>query len=131
MTIPLLLFGIQSFGQDTNQIDMNLRACLDSSQNYTTLGMIHCTYCAEQSWDAKMNKYYKLLQGVLTADGKEKLKESQIKWLAYRDAELSTISTIFDLQGTMWSVVREDERMELVKHRALELGDYYATLTQH
>ncbi len=131
LIIPLLLFNAHVRGQDTNQIDVRLKACLDSSQNYTTVGMNHCIYCAEMAWDAEMNRYYKLLQEVLSTQAKIQLKTSQINWLSFRDSEFKTINIIYDLQGTMWSNVRADARMELIKQRALVLKEYYDTLTEH
>lgn len=115
LVIIILVFTItRAFSQsdertDSNSIDLNLKACLDSTENETTVGMIYCTAEAESAWDAEMNKYYKLLQGILSQPEMLKLKASQIKWLEFRDAEFSTSKLIYsDLQGTMWRIVSVD-----------------------
>jgi uncharacterized protein YecT (DUF1311 family) len=117
---------------DNNAIDISLKACLDSAENQTTVGMVGCTAEAERLWDAEMNKYYKLLQGMLSQAEMAKLKASQIKWLEFRDAEFSTSSMIYnDLQGTMWRIVSMDTEMQVVKQRALGLKSYYDNLNMH
>lgn len=117
---------------DSNIIDRDLKACLDSETNETTVGMVYCATEAESRWDAEMNKYYKLLQKTLRPDEMAKLKASQIKWLEFRDAEFSTANKIYDdMQGTMWRIVSVDTDMEIVKQRALELKSYYDDLTMH
>lgn len=101
---------------DSNIIDRDLKACLDSETNETTVGMVYCAAEAESRWDAEMNKYYKLLQKTLRPDEMAKLKASQIKWLEFRDAEFSTANKIYDdMQGTMWRIVSVDTDMEIVK----------------
>ncbi|HSY77879.1 MAG TPA: lysozyme inhibitor LprI family protein [Bacteroidia bacterium] len=128
--ITLTAFGQKSDVIDSNLIDKRLKACLDSTENQTTLGMIGCTAEAEQLWDAEMNKYYKLLKGVLTPEEMEKLKAAQIKWIVFRDAEFSASNKIYaDMQGTMWRIVAVDTQMEIVKQRALELKSYYDNLS--
>ncbi len=116
--------------EDTYPIDKQLKACLDSGQNETTSRMVGCTADAERAWDAEMNKYYKLLQGVLSSEEKAKLKEAQLKWLAFRDAETVAVEKIYDdMGGTMWRIAEVNAEMELVKQRALELKAYYGDLT--
>jgi uncharacterized protein YecT (DUF1311 family) len=106
-------------------IDKQLRRCLDSSQNYTTSGMIGCEYQAYEDWDKELNRNYKLLMTALDADGKAKLKEAQISWLAFRESNFSFIKDIYGKkQGTMWRPVEVDEKVEIVKGRAIELKKY-------
>ena len=124
--------SIYSYGQDVRTehvIDKQLNACLDSAENQTTLGMIECTIRAEDLWDVELNKYYKLLMGVLNKEQKILLKDAQVKWLAYRDSELNLSSDIYyGMEGTMWRIVYADRRMEIVKKRAEELRIYYEAL---
>lgn len=129
-----LFFTLTAIGQttksDSNIIDIRLTACLDSTENQTTVGMIGCTVRAESLWDAEMNKYYNLLRKVLSPEEMEKLKASQIKWLAYRDAEFSAAGTIYnDMQGTMWGIIETETCLDIVKQRALNLKAYYDNLS--
>ena len=115
---------------DNNPIDLKLKICLDSTENYTTYGMLHCTGQAMDLWDNELNKYYKLLMSKLNDNEKNKLRTSQRKWLEYRDAEFATSSLIYDnMQGTMWTIVSLDGKMQIVKERALSLKSYYSSLT--
>jgi len=130
-----LIISTTAFSQESlpkvvaNPIDVSQKGCLDSTQNQTTLGMISCNVRAEQAWDKELNRYYKLLMGILSTDEKTKLKASQIKWLEFRDAEVVTANTIYtDMQGTMWKIVAVGTKMEMVKQRALELKSYYDNL---
>jgi uncharacterized protein YecT (DUF1311 family) len=123
-----------SFGQtetDENIIDVQLRECLDSTENETTYGMIKCSIRAGDAWDKELNKYYKLLIKALSADEKEKLVNSQKKWVIYRDSEIEFTRTIYDnLQGTMWRVVSADRQTEITRQRALELKEYLANIPE-
>ncbi|MDX2002589.1 MAG: lysozyme inhibitor LprI family protein [Chitinophagales bacterium] len=105
-------------------IEIQLEACLDSSES--TAGMCECECVAAQAWDLELNKYYKLLMGVLSPEAKELLRQSQRNWLAYRDAEQKFSSQFYtDMEGTMWRAVNAGRYREIVKKRAEELRSYY------
>ncbi|MBK9733114.1 MAG: DUF1311 domain-containing protein [Chitinophagaceae bacterium] len=115
-----------------NPIDIRLKECLEVDSNYTTYGMMHCEALARDEWDVEMNKYYHLLIDTLNADEKEKFKVAQRQWLKYRDKEFEFSATMhYNMQGTMWRVVAAARSCEIVKARALELKDYFETLTFH
>ena len=81
--------------------------------------MITCTFRACDSWNTKMNNYYKLLLGIISSEAKIKLKASQKKWLEYRDSEFVMAHTIYnDMQGTMWLVIAVITQLEIVKQPA-------------
>ena len=93
--------------------------------------MANCCYRAEDSWDKEMNKYYNLLMKSksIPKEEKEKLKEAQIKWLAYRDSEILYSNTHYNnYQGTMWISVAAQRTAEIVKDRTLALKIYYDEL---
>lgn len=113
-------------------IDAQHKACLDSTVNQTTAGMLKCTHQARDSWDKELNKNYKLLMVKLSPEGKEKLKGAQVNWLAYRDSEYSFSGTTYhNLQGTLWLVIAADRQVEIVKTRAIELKAYYDILSSN
>jgi uncharacterized protein YecT (DUF1311 family) len=118
-----------AFGQEDsaiNEIDKQLQQCLDSSQNYTTYGMIECEVRARDAWDKDLNKYYNLLMQTLSKDEQEKLKSSQRNWLAFSNSESKFSSTMYNnMQGTMWSIAKVQADLNIIKHRALELQAYY------
>jgi uncharacterized protein YecT (DUF1311 family) len=102
---------------------------MDSTENQTTLGMIDCANRAMESWDAEMNKYYRLLLSKLSENTKVKIQISQRKWLEYRDAEFEAQGNLYsEMEGTMWQVVSANRQLQIVKDRAIELMSYYEDL---
>ena len=64
-----------SFGQidlDTSKIETAYAKCLD--EDYSTAGMIGCTYEAELKYDTLMNSYYNLLLKDFETDTEKKKK---------------------------------------------------------
>jgi len=111
------------FAQDKHPIDKAEDVCI--SKNSTTAGMVNCSNEARKKWDAEMNKYYKLLMGVLDKKGQDKLRESQLAWLKFRDAEFESIENMYHQMATMYIPIRSGDRMDIVKQRALQLKSYY------
>lgn len=112
-----------------SEIDSLYKNCIE--KNPSTQGVIRCASIAEEAWDKEMNKYYKLLMDVLKDDEKTKLKDSQLKWVVFRDSEFDFSGTMYyNLGGTMWLVVNADKRADIVKSRTLELKDYYINQTE-
>jgi uncharacterized protein YecT (DUF1311 family) len=111
-------------------IDDELKACLDSTENYTTAGMTGCFATATVKWDKLLNQNYKKLLSLLSDEGKVKLRESQRKWIEFRDKELEFSHELYgsELEGTMWIPVAASINMELTKQRALEIEKYISDL---
>ena len=87
--------------------------------------MVQCTDQAYAAWDKELNKNYGLLMQNLKPQQKEALKAAQLEWIKQRDLEFKFIDSVYDaLQGTMYIPMRIAARMEVVKHRALELHEY-------
>jgi uncharacterized protein YecT (DUF1311 family) len=128
----LILFTINGFSQTSEEhiIDKELRCCLDSSQNYTTAGMSGCVIKATEEWDKELNKNYQKLLLLLTDEQKIMLKESQRKWIEFRDKEIQFSNDLYSsLGGTMWVPVMYETRMNLTRERALEIQTYIDNLT--
>lgn len=53
--------------------------------------MINCANNAYDSWDTELNKKYRALLAKLSPADAVKLKDSQRKWLAFRDAEFAFV----------------------------------------
>jgi len=108
-------------------IDKRLGECI--KKDSTTAGMNNCADEACKQWDTELNKYYKLLMGVLSKEQKQQLKDSQIAWLKYRDLETKfRTDALLSRQGTIYSNLAAAEAMDIVKQRALELKSLYDTL---
>ena len=98
-------------------------ACMDKAES--TAAMVECGNASYKRWDAELNRVYAELRRKLDKPGQQALKDSQQKWLAYRDAELSTIRVIYGaLQGTMYIPMSADASAALVKARVQALHTY-------
>jgi|GEM_PF-621728 len=124
------LLEIKRNDNEVNQIDVELKKCLNLRENYTTAGMVKCTNLAIKKWDEELNVKYQELLGLMTEDQKIILKESQRKWIEFRDKEIDLINRFYsDLQGTMWIPISAMKQVELIKSRVLIIEDYISTLT--
>ena len=130
LSIIILVAATNLYSQkdtiSTHPIDSLLESCLKSDSSSSTAGMLKCINSATALWDEELNKNYKSLMSVLMPEEKEKLKTSQLKWIEFRDKEFEFSGAAYTrLEGTMWLVVRANRRLNIVKHRAFELRDYY------
>jgi uncharacterized protein YecT (DUF1311 family) len=92
--------------------------------------MVKCTEEAMEMWDVELNKYYKLLIGILDENSKNELKYAETMWIKYRDSEFRNINNIYaKMEGTMYIPMYVYAKMNIVKERALKLKDYYELLT--
>lgn len=127
--LPRLTFS-QVNKLEQHPIDNELTRCLSIDSNQTTLGMIQCESIAHEKWNIEMDKYYDLLVGKLSPIEKEKLAYAQKLWLEYKGSELDFEGTMYyNMQGTMWRVVAAERARQIIKTRALELKEYYETIT--
>ena len=104
-------------------IDAALDVCTEKEPH--TAGMVRCTDIAYKKWDQELNKNYRSLMSKLKPAEKQLLKSAQLSWIAYRDNEFKLIDSIYDkIQGTMYIPMRTDEKMQIVKQRALALASH-------
>lgn len=120
----LFLFLINVFSMAQNKIDADLEKCL--SQRNSTAGQVSCVSSARDSWDKELNKSYISLSQKLTKNGKKELVEAQRSWILFRDSEFKLIDKYyFDVKkGTLFYVIAENKKLEIVKERALQLKEY-------
>jgi uncharacterized protein YecT (DUF1311 family) len=114
---------------EEHPIDLKTQTCLDN--NYQTDDrMKACSLQAYEDWDAELNKVYGQLRSKLSTHAKQELKNAQLQWLTYRDAEFKAIEAIYDGLsekrggGTMWGLLAADAKVEIVKNRVLVLSRY-------
>ncbi len=108
-------------------IDKILASCIDKDSS--TAGMTNCTYVAYDMWDKELNKYYNELMRQLPSKDKQVLKAAQKEWIEYRDKEFRLIDQIYArLKGTMYIPMRVNNRLGIVKQRALQLKAYSDSL---
>lgn len=113
----------------SHPIDRALEVCIEKDP--TTAGTVNCTDIAYKKWDQELNKNYQTLMRKLKPAGKQLLKTAQLNWITYRDNEFKLIDSIYDmLQGTMYIPMRIDEKMQIVKQRALALVSHLDMLNE-
>ncbi len=101
------------------------------AQDDSTAGQRNCYGNAYGLWDKELNLQYKNLMKRLDANGQKVLKASQSSWLKFRDAESKLSDLIVNSrEGTMWLIVGDSDRMELIRKRALELKRYREILDE-
>jgi len=107
-----------------NKIDADLEKCL--SKDNSTAGQRNCINSARNSWDKELNKSYLSLSQKLTKTGKNELVEAQRNWILFRDSEFKLIDKYyFDTKkGTLFYVIAENKKLEIVKERALQIEEY-------
>lgn len=122
IVLIFVFFSVFIFSQETHFIDIEESKCLNKKE-ISNAEMLECSIKAGQSWDKELNKYYNLLASKLPKDAFEILKTSQKEWIIYRDKEFKFISKLYyELkEGTMWYIISENKKKEIVKSRALEL----------
>ncbi len=124
LAIAVLSFSTSAWTQDKpDPIEAADKACKDKAMS--TASMSDCADASYRRWDAELNRVYAELRGKIDKPAQTALKESQQKWLAYRDNENKTIGAIYHLmQGTMYVPMRADDAREIVKARVTQLRGY-------
>jgi uncharacterized protein YecT (DUF1311 family) len=132
LVLLFLLLPTLTRAQDAPQqhpIDKALDICTEKDPS--TAGMVRCTDTAYKKWDQELNKNYRTLMARLKPAGKQLLKSGQLSWITYRDNEFKLIDSIYDsIQGTMYIPMRIDEKMQVVKQRALALTSHLDMLDE-
>lgn len=103
-------------------IDDKHKSCLDEAQ--TTVAMVSCNEMAYKLWDSELNAVFRQLYSALPSRQKKALLASQQEWLQFRDKEFQFLNAYFARQGTIWSVIAGQPKIQLVKDRVLELRNY-------
>lgn len=109
---------------ETDRIEAAYSACIERSEG-TTVDMIDCSGEAGSRMDNRLNQLYKALMKKLPKSKQELLRDSQRKWLAWRDAEL-TLSYALDPNegGTAQKVSASSFAYEMLKRRVEKLEGY-------
>ncbi len=124
----LLLFflgGQTVYTQDEQHpVEVRYEECMEEN-GYSDFANNQCLGEALVNWDKRLNEVYKELQGQHNEERKLILKESQLKWLKYRDAEFRFIEEqVKGMEGSMYPTYVVGKKVIIVKHRVLELEGY-------
>lgn len=97
--------------------------CLETDQGQSTFGMIECNGRELAVWDTILNDNYSALKEALTDTGFRALRDTQLKWIAYRDSKCDW-PTVFFEGGTISGPIAAACLNEATARRANELADY-------
>lgn len=109
----------------THPLDQRLDNCI--KENPGTTSERHCMETLLPLWEARLLRYYALLGG----DQNIRLKATQKTWLAYATDQTHYFEQKYDLQGTMYALFLAEARLQLIRHRVLQLEDDYDFLKAH
>ena len=116
------------FKQDTAYVEQKVRNMLDKDD--TTYGMHEANKILEVEYDKLLNKYYKILYSKLDNNGKKALKETQLNWIKFRDAEKKLVAelrqnTLNEMGGgTIWGVIYGNLAAQITRERVFVLYSY-------
>lgn len=128
-SIVFNIFGQDIYGEYRSvqeyPIDKQLDECM-SKDDIGNAGMGNCWCEAVASWDREIDKYYKLLMGILEPGERKKLKLSQVRWRKYvKSEETFLYQTSFSGGGSFDITADPGFEAEIYKDRALRLMAYY------
>jgi uncharacterized protein YecT (DUF1311 family) len=129
----LFILPVKGFSEEKEKkhpIDVWLEKCMEK-ENYTTAGMLNCSSQALDKWDKELNRVYKELIKKLSPEEKELLKQSQLQWIRFRDAEFKWIESFYNSRkGTMFPLMEIGDKMHLVSERVKWLEGYLRYLKE-
>jgi uncharacterized protein YecT (DUF1311 family) len=108
-------------GAQEGQKERPIHPCEGNGSQAEATGCAHREYKAA---DAELNKVYGQLAGVLDAEDKASLKESELAWIKYRDSTCVFESSQYK-GGTMRPMIEYFCLARVTKSRAAELRDQY------
>lgn len=94
---------------------------------YSARGMMRAQDTCFKEWDKLLNKYYNLLKSELPHDEFLVLRDSQRKWLVYREEKLHFLSLTMP-GGMIYYEIYYLRRTEIVLERVVELQFIYSAL---
>jgi len=116
-----------AFAQEEHPIDKSLQLSLDKAHGITA-GMKKCLEEATVQWENELNKYYNLLMIILDKEAVKNLKKSQLAWERFRNLEYEFIPNYFVVFGSYVGIAIREQKMKVVRARALQLKQYYETI---
>ena len=98
-------------------------ACREEPAGQTTVGMVECYARETAVWDGLLNSHYAALEEELDPAPFAALRDTQRKWIAYRDAKCGLPYHFFD-GGSIARPIGADCMNHETARRANELADY-------
>ena len=106
-------------------LDRQLDQCFKA--NPGTTSERHCIETLIPRWQERLNDYYRRLGG----DQNALLKNSQTAWVQYAQAQEAYFREKYNLPGTMYALFFAEARLQLLRHRVLQLESDLLFLEEH
>lgn len=101
-------------------IDDSLARCKNVAS--ATQDISECYQTAMKAWDVELNNQYKLLLNDQSKIAQAKLKIAQRGWVKYKDDYFLAINAFYQQQqGTIWSLVAAETKLNVIKDKAIDL----------
>jgi uncharacterized protein YecT (DUF1311 family) len=129
LTLFLMIITVYHSKSEEHPIDVKLEECRENRfDNNTFPG--ECYFDAEEAWDKELNKIYQQLKKKMSKDIFKELKNTQLKWIQFKEKEFSFWSSFYESEidkGTLRQAVFAPNmaylKYNLTKTRTLELQD--------
>ncbi len=108
--------------ENSHPLDEFVGDCI--AQDTSPANVSNCLFVAYEKWDAELNRIYNALKTTLSDEQKTALKNSQLKWLQYRDLEFAFIDRLYPEKKRANATLRAKDRLQIVRDRVLELRGY-------
>ncbi|MEP7455941.1 lysozyme inhibitor LprI family protein [Phyllobacterium sp. SB3] len=114
-----------SADEEKDVVTAELDKCLETPEGQTTSGMVECTHNAYLAYDKQLNDVYKKALASVDKESADKIRESQRKWIAWRDAQRAADSGAWRAdRGTLASLDIESFNVDAIKARVQQLQYY-------
>lgn len=117
----LLSLSLLTAAGAKTQKERQIQPCEGNGSQAEATGCAHREF---QAADAELNKAYNRLAGILDADEKALLKESELAWIKYRDSNCTFESSQY-AGGTMRPMIEYFCLARVTKARTAELKEQY------
>ena len=114
--------GADAPGSRDDCIGVASAVCLDDPSGQSTLGQVGCLVRESSIWDEYLNRDYAALRDTLDEKSFAHLRDTQRKWIAYRDANCQ-MPHVFFQGGTIARPIGAHCVLELTARRANELAE--------
>ncbi len=111
--------------EPAHPLDQQLDQCFKA--NPGTTSERHCIEMLIPRWQERLNDYYQRLGG----DHNALLKGSQTAWERYAQAQEAYFREKYNLPGTMYALFFAEARLQLLRHRVLQLESDLLFLEEH
>ena len=128
LTVFVITVSYSQVEQIKHPLDSVYKDCCN--RNHGDYGALRCANEISQEWDKEILKYYNALMNILDSNAQNNLRKAEEKWMEYRNTEYIFSRDLSNMEGTMYSRIRAQKNMRIVRARALELKSYYWIKTE-